>query len=80
MNCKGDNPASYNTVSLYSGFASDFSASTNAVLNAIDYYNDSVRDYNNHIQTFPNFLFLGNKTPYQSYSISNYNTQLPTFN
>lgn len=74
------NPESYNTVSLYAGFAGEFSASTNVVLNAITIYNESVKEYNNHIQTFPNVLFLGGKTPYKSYDVSNYNTTLPTFN
>lgn len=74
------NPESYNTVSLYAGFAGEFSASTNAVLTAIEDFNKTVREYNDHIQTFPNVLFLGDKTPQQSYSVSNYNASLPTFN
>jgi len=74
-----NNPDSYNTVSLYSGFMSEFSASTNAVLNAIETFNESVESYNNHIQKFPNNMFLGEKEPYTSYSIENYNTTLPTF-
>lgn len=74
-----DNPASYNTVNLTAGFMSEFSASTNVVLNAIEEYNETVRDYNNHIQQFPNNVFLGNKTTHKSYAISNYNAEFPTF-
>ncbi len=75
-----DNPSSYNTVNLYAGFMSEFSASTNVVTNAIILYNGYVSSYNNHIQQFPNNLFVGTRTPYTPYNVSNYNTQLPTFN
>lgn len=75
-----DNPASYNTVSLYAGFMSEFSAATNVVLNTIGKFNESVMSYNNHIQKFTNNMFLANKEPYATYSITNYNATLPTFN
>jgi LemA protein len=75
-----DNPSSYNTVNLYAGFMSEFSAATNVVTNAILTYNSYVTSYNNHIQQFPNSLFVGTRTPYTPYNVSNYNTQLPTFN
>lgn len=75
-----DNPSSYNTVNLYAGFMSEFAAATNVVTNAILLYNSNVTSYNNHIQTFPNNMFLGSRTPYNPYTISNYNTTLPTFN
>ncbi len=75
-----NNPDSYNTVTLYFGFMSEFSASTNAVLNTIETYNESVESYNNHIQKFPNNMFLTEKESYTSYSIENYNITLPTFN
>lgn len=75
-----DNPASYNTVNLYSGFMSEFSASTNVVIESIRDYNDKVTRYNNHIQTFPNNLFLKGRITYSTYEIENYNTTLPTFN
>ena len=75
-----DNPASYNTVNLYQGFLSEFSAATNVVLNRILEYNRAVLAFNNHIETFPNLLFVGNETRKQTYAVDNYNTTLPTFN
>lgn len=75
-----DNPSSYNTVNLYSGFMSEFSASTNVVIEAIREYNSKVTSYNNHIRTFPNNLFLKGRTTYLPYETENYNTDLPTFN
>lgn len=75
-----DNPSSYNTVSLYGGFMGEFAASTNTVINEIRAFNKSVKDYNNHIQKFPNNLFLSSKQKKTSYQIPNYNTELPTFN
>lgn len=75
-----DNPSSYNTVNLYSGFMGEFSASTNTVLNEIRTYNASVRDYNTHIQRFPNKIFLSGKVAKAQYDVPNYNAELPTFN
>jgi len=75
-----DNPDSYNTVGLYSGFMSEFSASTNAVTFAINEYNESVTNYNNHIDTFPNLIFLGSWEAKTPYSLDNYSQPLPTFN
>lgn len=75
-----DNPDSYNTVSLYSGFMGEFSASTNAVRFEIGEYNKAVREYNVHIQTFPNQIFVGGRTVLSEYSLTNYNATLPTFN
>ncbi|MFA5542514.1 MAG: LemA family protein [Bacilli bacterium] len=75
-----DNPESYNTVNLYSGFLGEFSASTNVVTTQIGEYNKKVNTYNTHIQRFPNNLFVGNKEKYESYNLENYNSPLPTFN
>lgn len=75
-----DNPSSYNTVNLYAGFMSEFSASTNAVVYAITQYNTSVTSHNNHIQMFPNNLFVGSNGTYAAFELTNYNTPLPTFN
>lgn len=75
-----DNPDSYNTVSLYSGYMGEFSASTNAVRFDIGEYNGAVRNYNTHIQTFPNNMFVGGREPLTEYSLANYNATLPTFN
>jgi len=74
-----DNPDSYNTVSLYSGFMAEFSASTNLVTGTIMVYNEAVTAYNTHIQTFPNNIFVGRRAPYSSYELTNYSTSLPTF-
>lgn len=74
-----DNPDSYNTVGLYSGFAAEFTASTNMVTTSIIYYNSAVTDYNTHIATFPNVIFVGGRTPYAPYELTNYNSELPTF-
>ncbi|OQA38112.1 MAG: NADP-dependent 3-hydroxy acid dehydrogenase YdfG [Parcubacteria group bacterium ADurb.Bin316] len=74
-----DNPDSYNTVSLYSGFISEFTASTNAVTFMIITYNGTVTDYNTHIKTFPNIIFVGGRAIYNSYELTNYNVELPTF-
>lgn len=75
-----DNPESYNTVSLYSGYMAEFSASTNMVTTTIGEYNKKVNTYNTHIQRFPNNIFVGSKDIYQSYNLENYNLTLPTFN
>ena len=75
-----DNPDSYNTVDLYSGFMAEFSALTNAVIFAVTTYNSEVNKYNTHISIFLNMLFLGGKTPYTTWAVTNYNTTLPTFN
>ncbi len=74
-----DNPDSYNTVSLYSDFISEFTASTNAVTFMINTYNGTVTDYNTHIKTFPNIIFVGGRAIYNSYELTNYNVELPTF-
>jgi LemA protein len=75
-----DNPDSYNTVNLYSGYMGEFSASTNAVRFDIGEYNEAVKVYNTHIQIFPNNLFVGGREVLSEYSLSNYNATLPTFN
>ena len=75
-----DNPESYNTVDLYSGYMAEFAASTNAVTYAINEFNEVVNDYNTFIQTFPNVIFLGEKVTFEPYSLANYNATLPTFN
>jgi len=75
-----DNPASYQTVNLYAGFMAEFSASTNAVTYSIETFNSHVNIYNTFIQTFPNVIFLSNKTPYKIWALTNYNSTLPTFN
>ncbi|HOF53153.1 MAG TPA: LemA family protein [Bacilli bacterium] len=74
-----ENPDSYNTVSLYSGFISEFNASTNVVTFMIIEYNGTVTDYNTHIKTFPNIIFVGGRAVYNSYELTNYNLELPTF-
>jgi len=74
-----DNPDSYNTVGLYSGFMAEFSASTNLVTGSIMVYNSAVTSYNTHIKTFPNNIFVGGRTPYTAYELTNYNVSLPTF-
>lgn len=74
-----DNPDSYNTVNLYSGYMAEFSASTNAVTTAILKYNTSVTDYNNHIEKFPNNLLVGTRDKHVPYEVTNYNASLPTF-
>lgn len=75
-----DNPSSYNTVDLYSGYMAEFAASTNAVIVAVTTYNSEVNAYNTHIATFPNLIFLQGKTPYETWAVTYYNTTLPTFN
>lgn len=75
-----DNPDSYNTVNLYSGFAAEFSASTNLVTGSIILFNVAVTNYNTHVQTFPNNIFLGGRALYSPYELTNYNVPLPTFN
>lgn len=75
-----DNPDSYNTVALYSGFLGEFSASTNAVRYDIGEFNEAARNYNIHIQTFPNNIFVGYREVISEYSLDNYNAVLPTFN
>lgn len=75
-----NNPSSYNTVNLYSGYMAEFSAATNVVTNAILTYNSSVTAYNNHIERFPNNLFLGAREAHKPYSVENYNKPLPKFN
>ncbi|MDY0345990.1 MAG: LemA family protein [Bacilli bacterium] len=74
-----DNPDSYNTVGLYSGFIAEFSASTNMVTTSIIVFNGTVTAYNTHIKTFPNIIFVGARTPYSPYELTNYNVSLPTF-
>lgn len=74
-----DNPSSYNTVGLYSGFASEFSRDSNVALNLMMAYNKAVRSYNNHIKTYPNFLFFMSYDKKIGYVVDNYNTELPTF-
>lgn len=75
-----DNPESYSTVSLYSGYTAEFSASTNAVTYAITEYNKKVNAYNTHIEVFPNIIYVGNKTRLEVWNLSYYNASLPTFN
>ena len=75
-----DNPDSYNTVSLYIGYLDEFTASTNRVINDIGTYNEAVKEYNTHIQIFPNVIFVGSREKYTQYSTANYNATLPTFN
>ena len=75
-----DNPESYNTVGLYSGYLGEFSASTNKVRFDIGEYNAAVRIYNTHIQTFPNNLFVAGRVALTEYSLSNYTATLPSFN
>lgn len=75
-----DNPASYNTVNLYGGYMAEFAASTNMVTTAITTYNSAVTAYNNHIKTFPNVIFVGGRTTYDIWPLTNYNSTLPTFN
>lgn len=58
----------------------EFAASTNVVVYNIESFNQSVREYNVFIQTFPNNMFLQGKTTFKTYSVANYNTTLPTFN
>src|SRR5690554_2216526 len=74
-----DNPSSYNTTGLYASALAEFNASTNVVLNAILAYNQSVTNYNNHIKTFPNNMFVGSKASFEPYAVENYNKTLPTF-
>lgn len=74
-----DNPDSYNTVGLYSGFMSEFTASTNAVTYSINIYNGNVTTYNTHIRTFPNVIFVGSRPVYTPYELTYYNVALPTF-
>lgn len=73
------NPETYQTVNLYAGFMSEFSASTNAVTYAIETFNEKVNVYNTHIQTFPNLIFLSKKVPYVIWSLENFRLELPTF-
>ncbi|HZJ89623.1 MAG TPA: LemA family protein [Bacilli bacterium] len=75
-----DNPASYNTVTLYAGFMGEFSAKTNAVNFAIDEFNRKVNLYNTHIEIFPHIIFLSGKTSFTTWPVANYNATLPTFN
>lgn len=77
-----DNPESYNTITLYEGYLGEFSASTNAVVYAIDEFNDAVLEYNTFVQVFPNVLFLKGKVLLATYNYNpdNYNPTLPTFN
>lgn len=74
-----DNPDSYNTVGLYSGFMAEFSASTNLVTGAIIIYNAAVTDFNTHIKTFPNNIFVSGLSAYTPYELSYYNVTLPSF-
>lgn len=75
-----DNPGEYNTVGLFSQHLAEVSASTNVVTNRISAYNSKATAYNTHIQIFPNMIFLGGKTPYAIWALTNYNATLPTFN
>jgi len=75
-----DNPDSYNTVSLYSGYMAEFAASTNKVRFDIGEFNAAARSYNTHIQTFPNNIFVGTRQTISEYSLTNYNATLPSFN
>lgn len=75
-----DNPSTYNTVTLYSGFMGEFSAKTNAVNYAIDEFNRKVNAYNTHIEIFPHVIFLSGKTSFATWPVANYNATLPTFN
>lgn len=74
-----DNPDDLNPIDLYEGFMGEFAASTNVVLYNIESFNQSAREYNVFIQTFPNNMFLQGKTTFETYSVANYNTTLPTF-
>lgn len=75
-----DNPGSYNTVNLYAGFMAEFAASTNVVTESIRTYNGKANVYNTHIKIFPNLIFLSGKTPYAIWALTNYTSELPTFN
>lgn len=75
-----DNPDSYQTVGLYHNFMGEFSATTNAVTEAIRQFNGYVNVYNTHIQIFPNLIFLAKKEPYKIWPLDNYLRSLPTFN
>ena len=74
-----DNPSSYNTVVLYSGFMAEFAATTNVVTEEIRTYNNRVNAYNTHIHVFPNIVFLSRKTPYAIWPLTNYSDELPQF-
>lgn len=75
-----DNPASYQINGLISGYLSEISATNNVVLNSILAYNSAVREYNNHIETFPNLIFVGSAERFENYPVLNYNKELPSFN
>lgn len=74
-----DNPESYSTIGLYATFMAEFDASTNSVIHQVTVFNNKVRDYNTHIQIFPNFIFLNGKTPFEAWPVV-YSTTLPSFN
>jgi LemA protein len=74
-----DNPSSYQTVGLVSGYLAEISASTNFITTSIMTFNQKVTAYNTHIKTFPNNIFVGARTPYETYKLTNYNSPLPTF-
>lgn len=74
-----DNPDTYQTVGLVSGYLAEISASTNFITTSIRTYNQKVTDYNVHIKTFPNIMFLGGRIAFQLYTVTNYNTPLPQF-
>lgn len=75
-----DNPGSWNTNALMSGYMAEFSADTNRLFNTITEYNTSVSEYNRIISTFPNKIFLKSFAKNNDLFVPAFETAVPTFN